>query len=559
MIAVLFWAVGAAWAIDAHGFVFEGVAGDVEEYARMGYPTAGVFGDTDVSLILDYARDPLTEIGPDGRVAVLESLGTMTLSGAFSFGGMRLEAALPYHPIGLDPSGGFSAPGDARFGAAVPLPFLGPKLPILGMHAGIAIPTGDPEHYVSAESVRFRTALRVAQEIGPVGWMATAGVMLSRPEEDRNLVAGIGPVVGVGASVRFREAASVAVEFTGESEYLTSLPIEATLSGRYRLPAGAWATAGAATGLTGGVGSSRWRLFAGAGWSFGREPEEAHIAAVDPMADRDRDDVPDGRDACPDQPETYDTFADTDGCPEPDGDQDGVPFGRDRCPDKPIRRGQDPAYSDGCPRVAELSGDRIRITEAIFFEEGKSTLMPASEGVLTAVWEVLMAHPEAGPILISGHTNSNGSEAYNQRLSDARAFEVMRWLAERGVDPARLMSKGYGEAQPLVPDTDPEAQTLNRRVEFRLLPAGAVPDGARQVDPATLEPKPPPVAKAASGSAAPGSAGAAPAGESLGEGHSEGQSEDHGEGHADPAAKPEDATEAPEEKPRERRSVDDHR
>jgi hypothetical protein len=140
-----------------------------------------------------------------------------------------------------------------------------------------------------------------------------------------------------------------------------------------------------------------------------------------------------------------------------------------------------------------LAGDRIDITETIFFEEGKATLMPASERVLTAVWQIMAENPQVGPLLIGGHTNSNGSETFNLRLSDARAFEVMRWLAERGIDPARLVSKGYGEAQPLVPDTDPEAASLNRRVEFRVLPAGAMPDGARQVDPGTLEMKAAPV------------------------------------------------------------------
>ena len=542
--------VGSAQAIDAHGFVFQGVTGDTEEYARMGYPTAGVFGDTDVSLILDYARDPLTEMGPDGRLPVVESLGTMTLSGAFSFGGLRLEAAVPYHPIGLDPSGGFSAPGDARFGAVVPLPYLGAKRPLIAVHAGISIPTGSVAHYVSAGSVRFETALRAAQEIGPVGWMATAGVVLSRPEEDRNLQAGIGPILGVGTSLRMGEVASLALEFTGESEYLTSLPIEATLSARYRLPVGAWATAGAATGLTGGVGSSRWRLFAGMGWSFGRDPIRESVVSADPAADRDGDTVPDLRDACPNQPETFDTFADTDGCPEPDGDQDGVPFGRDRCPERPIRPGQNPQFSDGCPRLAELAGDRINITETIFFEEGKATLMPSSERVLAAVWQIMAENPEVGPLLIEGHTNSNGSGTFNLRLSDARAFEVMRWLAERGIDPARLISKGYGEAQPLVPDSDPEAASFNRRVEFRVLPAGAMPDGARQVDPGTLEMKAAPVAVAEEkAGAAPAEHVAAPAEHAAEPGETSGVPTE---------LRPEEKTGAESEKTeRKRRPVDD--
>lgn len=478
---LLSWVIAPVLALDAHGFVFDGMTGEVTDYARMGYPTAGVFGETDISLVLDYARDPLTEITPDGRVPVVTGLGTMTLSGAFSFGELRLEAGLPYHPIGEDPSGSFSVPGDARFGAMVPVPFLGPKAPLIGVHVGVVIPTGSEAHYVSAGSVRFQGSVLAAREFGPVGLIAMAGGVVSRPEEDRNLAGGAGPMFGLGASYRVDERFSAAVELTGESEFgFSSLPMEATLSGRYRLPVGAWVTAGGAAGVTGGVGASRWRVFTGLGWTFGREELEMEVAEVEDTSDRDQDTILDRLDACPDQAETVDGFADSDGCPELDGDQDGVPFVRDSCPSQPIRPEQDPRYSDGCPRLAEMAGDRITISEAIYFAEGKAELLPSSEHVLQAVYDLLSEHPEVGPLLVSGHSNSNGSDSYNLRLSDARAFEVMNWLVNKGIDPSRLFSKGYGESIPLVADSDPRAESINRRVEFHVLPSIA-PDGARQV------------------------------------------------------------------------------
>lgn len=476
--------VPTASALDAHGFSFEGVTGDVEDYARQGYPVAGVFGDGDLNLIFDYARDPLTEVTPNGREPVLSALGTANLAGAFSFGSMRLEVALPLHPIGTDPSGDFMAFGDARLGAMVPIPWLGPKIPLMALHTVVSFPTGSGEHFVSAEGVRFLGTALVAHEFGPVGLIGTVGGVVSRPEEDRNLKAGAGPVLGLGTSYRVDERFSAALEFTGESEYgFTSFPVEATLSGRYRSPLGAWATAGAAAGLSSGVGASRWRVFAGVGWSF-REENHLNLEPVtemDPDSDRDQDTLVDAKDACPDQPETVDGFEDADGCPELDGDGDGVPFARDLCPSQPIHREQDPRYSDGCPRLAELSGDHIVITETIYFKEGRADLLPASEHVLTAVQEVLEQHPKLGPLLIEGHTNTNGSSEFNLRLSDARAFAVMNWLVDHGVDPNRLISKGYGESRPLVPETDPDAEQVNRRVEFRVLAISNQADGGRQL------------------------------------------------------------------------------
>ncbi len=478
--------VAAGWALDAHGFSFHGVTGDVEEYTRLGYPSAGLFGDADVSVLMDYARDPLTENTPDGRVPVLAALGTATVAGAFSFGGLRLEGSLPIHPIGQDPSGSFSALGDARLGALVPLPWLGAKAPLVGVHAAVVFPTGSAEHFVSAGSFRFEGTVLAAREFGPVGLIAMGGAVVSKPEEERNLEAGVGPILGLGASVRAGERFSTAVEFSGESEFgFTSLPIEGTLSARYRLPVGAWATAGAAMGLTGGVGASRWRLFAGVGWSFRKEDHVVETVELEnPEADRDGDSIVDRDDLCPDQAETVDSFADGDGCPELDGDQDGVPFVRDQCPEQAIFAAQDPRYSDGCPQVAELAGDRITIAETIFFKEGRADLLPESERVLGAVRDLMQSNPTLGPVLISGHTNQNGAADFNGRLSDARAYAVMVWLVEQGVDPARLISKGFGESQPLVDPRSAEAEARNRRVEFQVMERAARPEGARQLSPA---------------------------------------------------------------------------
>ncbi len=69
---------------------------------------------------------------------------------------------------------------------------------------------------------------------------------------------------------------------------------------------------------------------------------------------------------------------------------------------------------------------------------------------------------------IHGHTDSIGTEAYNQKLSERRAQAVINYLVEKGVDPARLASKGFGESSPVAPNTTPAERQKNRRVEVEL-------------------------------------------------------------------------------------------
>ena len=70
---------------------------------------------------------------------------------------------------------------------------------------------------------------------------------------------------------------------------------------------------------------------------------------------------------------------------------------------------------------------------------------------------------------IGGHTDSLGSNAYNQKLSQRRAESVKTYLSERGVDANRMEVKGYGEAEPVAPNDTAEGRELNRRVELKIL------------------------------------------------------------------------------------------
>ncbi len=70
---------------------------------------------------------------------------------------------------------------------------------------------------------------------------------------------------------------------------------------------------------------------------------------------------------------------------------------------------------------------------------------------------------------ISGHTDSDGSEMYNLRLSQARAQAVVDYLVSRGISPSRLIAKGYGESRPVAPNDTPENKQKNRRTELKIL------------------------------------------------------------------------------------------
>ncbi|HLF10962.1 MAG TPA: OmpA family protein, partial [Gammaproteobacteria bacterium] len=70
---------------------------------------------------------------------------------------------------------------------------------------------------------------------------------------------------------------------------------------------------------------------------------------------------------------------------------------------------------------------------------------------------------------IGGHTDSNGSDAYNLNLSQQRANSVLTFLAGQGIDRSRLVARGYGEGQPVADNGTDAGRERNRRVEFRVL------------------------------------------------------------------------------------------
>jgi OmpA-OmpF porin, OOP family len=185
--------------------------------------------------------------------------------------------------------------------------------------------------------------------------------------------------------------------------------------------------------------------------------------------DSDRDGVCDGLDQCANTPAG--ARVDDKGCPM-DSDGDGVWDGIDQCPNTPAGARVD---KDGCP--IEISKREMEMLEKgsitardIYFDTAKSTLKPESEATLRELCTIFQQWPSL-QIEIGGHTDSQGSDAYNQGLSDERSGAVLSWLQANcsNATLSNFTAKGYGESTPVATNATAKGRASNRRVEFKVL------------------------------------------------------------------------------------------
>jgi outer membrane protein OmpA-like peptidoglycan-associated protein len=108
------------------------------------------------------------------------------------------------------------------------------------------------------------------------------------------------------------------------------------------------------------------------------------------------------------------------------------------------------------------------VLQNIFFEFNKTNLLPESYTELDKVTR-FMIEEDIQLIEISGHTDSEGSDTYNQKLSDGRAAAVVSYLTSKGVLPERMQAVGYGESRPVDTNQTEAGRAQNRRVEFTLI------------------------------------------------------------------------------------------
>ena len=118
-------------------------------------------------------------------------------------------------------------------------------------------------------------------------------------------------------------------------------------------------------------------------------------------------------------------------------------------------------------QVEPAVGTRVRL-DNVQFEFDKATLLPGYEKELDKLVDLMTDFPFLR-VEIEGHTDDQGSDAYNLKLSDDRAKAVVDHLLKKKVDKERLTWKGYGETKPLKPNDSEPNRDINRRVEFRVI------------------------------------------------------------------------------------------
>ena len=216
-------------------------------------------------------------------------------------------------------------------------------------------------------------------------------------------------------------------------------------------------------------------------------PNDFGLAALNGCPDTDGDGVADKNDACP----TVFGLAALKGCPDADGD--GIADKDDKCPtvagpkenggcpwpdtdgDSVLDKDDDcptvagPASNRGCPEVTIEALDNLKIqARAIYFNSGKATFkagdVPAR---LDAMANILKNYPNA-KFSVEGHTDSDGADAMNQKLSEDRANVVREALLERGIKAENLNAVGFGEGSPVETNKTAAGKAKNRRTEVIL-------------------------------------------------------------------------------------------
>jgi outer membrane protein OmpA-like peptidoglycan-associated protein len=145
-----------------------------------------------------------------------------------------------------------------------------------------------------------------------------------------------------------------------------------------------------------------------------------------------------------------------------DRDHDGVSDATDSCPDL-----AGPASNVGCPVYEKIvvKPDKLELKEKIAFAWDSALLDQASRPLLDEVAQALKDNPNFR-VKVEGHASSDGGDAHNQTLSEARATAVLDYLVARGVSKDRLVANGFSSSVPADTNTTAAGRVTNRRVEF---------------------------------------------------------------------------------------------
>ena len=189
-------------------------------------------------------------------------------------------------------------------------------------------------------------------------------------------------------------------------------------------------------------------------------PDVAGLKNLNGCPDADGDGIADKDDKCP----TVAGPKENGGCPWPDTDGDGVLDKDDKCPDV-----KGTVANNGCPEMTQEQIVKLNAyAKTILFNSGKSSFKQETFPVLQSITAILKEFPSS-KFSIEGHTDSDGKDAMNQKLSEDRAGAVKNYLIENGIAADRLTSSGFGETKPIDSNKTAKGKANNRRVEVLLV------------------------------------------------------------------------------------------
>ena len=139
--------------------------------------------------------------------------------------------------------------------------------------------------------------------------------------------------------------------------------------------------------------------------------------------------------------------------------------------DKQIKELKEQTAGSGVDVTPTDNGQAILVNlpEGVTFDVGSYTLKPQFRQTLDGIAQNLNQYPNS-LIDVYGHTDSTGSDAFNQTLSENRARTVANYLSVQGVSAARIRSQGMGETMPVADNNTDEGRRRNRRVEIKIVP-----------------------------------------------------------------------------------------
>ena len=132
--------------------------------------------------------------------------------------------------------------------------------------------------------------------------------------------------------------------------------------------------------------------------------------------------------------------------------------------------------------VVERVDDGIVVTfdenSGVYFDTNKYNINNASETLLNKLAGILLEYPDTNVIVV-GHTDSTGADAYNMTLSQNRAFAVTNFFTGKGLISTRFTTKWFGEEQPIADNTTAEGRSKNRRVNIAIVPNEKMKEDAK--------------------------------------------------------------------------------